>query len=72
VFSFTLTVWHLTDFGNFYARTTRLHLALHTRNSVSESSRELFKRSEDAASLQDCTWKKFFWLGGADFLWVTS
>jgi len=42
-----------------------------TCNSGAESSRELFKGSKDTANLLVCT-KKNFWLGDADFLWVTS
>jgi len=34
--------------------------------------RELFKGSNGSTSLVDCTRKKCIWLGGADFLWVTS
>jgi len=35
--------------------------------SGTESGRELFKSSKDAASIV-CIQKKFFWLGGTDFL----
>jgi len=33
---------------------------------------DLVEVSKDAASLLVCTRKKIFWLGVADFLWVTS
>jgi len=33
---------------------------------------DLVEASKDAASLLGCTRKKFFCLGGAGFLWVTS
>jgi len=35
-------------------------------------STDLVKVSKNAASLVDCTRKKFFCVGGAGWLWVTS
>ena len=42
-------------------------MALREHNSGAKSARELFKRSEDSASLVVSNLKKF-WLGGLDFL----
>jgi len=51
----------------FHAKKNGLHVALRTRNSGTESGRELFKCSKDSASLLVCTRKKMFCLGSADF-----
>jgi len=37
-----------------------------------DCARELFKGWNGSASLADCTRKNIFWLGVADFLWLTS
>jgi len=50
-------------FQGFRAKTTRLHMTLHKRNSGAESGRELFKVSKDSASLVVCTRKKIFGWG---------
>jgi len=50
-------------FEDFCANTTELHVALHNCNSGAESSGELFKGFNDAASLLVCTQKKFFGWG---------
>jgi len=42
-----LTLSHPADFRDFHPRTTVSHMALRTRNSGAESSRELFKGSKD-------------------------
>jgi len=44
-------------------------MALHARNSAAESGRELFKGLKESSSRH---LKKNFWLGGGDFLCVTS
>jgi len=59
-------------FGNFRQKITGSHVALHRNFSGPVSATDPVKSSKDAASLEVCTWKKIFWLGGADFLWVTS
>jgi len=41
-------------------------------SSFADCTRELFKGSNGSDSLLDCIRKKFFWLGLAEFLWVTS
>ena len=41
-------------------------------SSSADCARELFKGSNGSASLVDSTRKKIFWLGDADFLWLTS
>jgi len=61
-------LWH----PDSRAKTTGSHMVLRARNSGAESGSELFKGSKDVASLLVCTRKKIFWLGGVDFLWVTS
>jgi len=50
-------------FGDFRARTTGSHVALHACSSGAESGRELIVGSKDAASLLVCTRKKFFGWG---------
>jgi len=37
-------------------------------SSSADCAREVFKGSNRSASLVDCTRKKIFWLGNADFL----
>ena len=54
------------------AKTTRLHVALHTRNSDAKSGRELLKGLKDAASLLVCTQTNFLGWGVRVFLRVTS
>jgi len=56
-----------TAFGDSHAKTTGLHMALHTCNSGAESGGELFKGLKDVASLLVCTLKNFL-LGGVDFV----
>jgi len=63
-----LTLWRLAAFEDSRAKTTGSHVALCTHNSGAESSGELFKGSNDVASLLVCTLKNFFWFGGVDFL----
>jgi len=41
-------------------------------SSSADCARELFNGSNGSGSLVDCTRKKFFCLGGAGCLWVTS
>jgi len=41
-------------------------------SSCADCARELFKGSNRSASLVDWIRKKIFWLGSADFLWLTS
>jgi len=65
--AFTFTLSHLVMFKNFEPK-NRQHVALCKRDSCAESGRELFKGSKDSASLLVCTKKKFFLVGGADFL----
>jgi len=54
------------------AKTTGLHVALCGNFSGLVSATDLVKSAKDSASLVVCTRKKIFWLGVADFLWVTS
>ena len=56
-------IWLSAGFGDSRAKTTRLHVALRTRNAGAESSGELFKGSKDAASLLLWTRKKLFGWG---------
>jgi len=51
-----------------FAKNTKTHVALHGSFSGLVSATNPVKSSKDPASLQVCTRKKFFWLGGADFL----
>jgi len=43
----------------------------HCPSSSADCTREQFKGSNGLDSLLDCTRKKIFWFGVADFLWVT-
>jgi len=52
--------------------TSSFRLPNQRHSSSADWARELFKRSNGSVSLLVCTQKKFFWLGVADFLWVTS
>jgi len=52
-----------------YAKTPESQVALHTNDLGTESGRELFKGSKDAASLLVCNLKNNFWLCSADFSW---
>jgi len=57
-------------FRGFLKKNTWTHVAL--RGNVSAPVWDLVKASEDAVSRLVCTRKKFFFLGSAGFLWVTS
>ena len=60
-------------FWQFSQKKTSSFWLPHQRPSSSaDCARELFNGSNRSASLIDCTRKKFFCLGGAGFLWVTS
>ena len=60
-------LWGPAAFGDFRARTTGSHVALRALNSGTESGRELFKGSKDAACLLVFTRKKIFLVGGCGF-----
>jgi len=63
------TIYSYFDFG---LKNSSFRLRYQRPSSSADCARELFKGSNGSASLVDCTWKKIFWLGGADFLWLTS
>ena len=56
----------------FRPKNSNFQLPYQRPSSSADCARELFNGSNGSASLVDCTWKKFFCLGGAGFLWVTS
>jgi len=56
----------------FQPKTSSFWLPYQCHSSSAHCARELFKGSNGLASLLVCTWKKNFWLGVADCLWVTS
>jgi len=71
-FAIHLTLWRPATFGDF-----REKKHWNARGFVQEflwSSKRYqpSQKFKNAASLVACAWKKFFWLEGADFLWVTS
>jgi len=51
-------------------KTSSCQLPYQRHSSSADCARELFKGSNRSASLLVCTWKKNFWLGVTDFLWV--
>jgi len=53
-------------------KTSSCQLPYQRPSSSADCARELFKGSNRSDSLVECTRKKLFWLGSADFLWVTS
>ena len=55
----------------FWPKNSSFRLPYQRPSSSANCNRELFKSSNGSASLVDCT-QKIFWLGGADFLWLTS
>jgi len=57
----------LAAFGDFCAKTTGLHVALHAHNSGAESGKKLLKGLKDAAGLLVCIRKKCFGLGSGFF-----
>jgi len=59
------TIYSYFDFG---LKNSRFRLPNQCPSSSADCARELFKGSSGSASLVDCTRKKFFWLGGTDFL----
>ena len=63
------TRYSYLDFG---LKISSFLLSYQRPSSSADCARELFKGSNGSASLVDCTRKKIFWLGGADFLWPTS
>jgi len=67
-----LTLWRLGGFGDFRKTNSSFRLLYQRPSSSANCARELFNGSNGSASLVDCTRKKNFCLGGADFLWVTS
>jgi len=74
-FVIQLTLWE-PAYGifvlGFRPKNNSFRLPYQRPSSSADCARELFKGSKGSASLVDCTRKKFFWLGGADFLWLTS
>ena len=54
------------------AKNSSFRLPYQRPSSSVDCARELFKGSTGSASLVDYTWKKIFWMGGVDFLWLTS
>jgi len=63
------TIHSYFDFG---LKNSSFRLPYQRHSSSADCARELFKGSNGSANLVDCTRKKTFWLGGADFLWLTS
>jgi len=63
-----LTPWRLGGLGNFRKKNSSFRLPHQRTSSSADCARELFNGSNGSASLLDCTRKKFFWLGVADFL----
>jgi len=55
----------------FRPKNSGFRLPYQRHSSSANCARELFKGSNGSASLLVCT-RKNFWLGVADFLWVTS
>ena len=55
----------------FRPKTSSCQLPYQCPSSSTDCTRELFKGSNESESLTDCT-QKNFWLGVADFFWVTS
>jgi len=63
------TIYSYFDFG---LKNNSFRLPYRRRSSSADCAREQFKGSNGSASLIDCTRNKLFWLGYADFLWLTS
>jgi len=57
---------------NFGVKNSSFRLPYQRPTSSTDCARELFNVSNGSASLVDCTRKQIFWLGSADFLWLTS
>jgi len=53
-------------------KSSSFQLPYRRHSSSTDCARDLFKGSNRSASLLVSTWKIFFWLGVADFLWVMS
>jgi len=58
-------IYSYFDFG---LNNSSFQLPYQHPSSSADCARELFMGSNGSASLVDCTQKKFFWLGVADFL----
>jgi len=56
----------------FRPKNSSFRLPYQRPSSSADCAREPFNGSNRSASLVGCTRKKIFWLGGADFLWLTS
>jgi len=72
---FILTFWepaYDTFVPRFWPKSSSFWLPYQHHSSSVDCARELFKGTNRSASLLVCTWKQIFWLGVADFLWVTS
>jgi len=70
-----LTLWEQaydTFLPRFQPKTNSFRLPYQHHSSSADCARELFKGSNGSASILVCSRKKIFWLGVADFLWVTS
>ena len=70
-----LSLWELVYeyiVCGFRPKTSNYRLPYQHHSSFANCAGELFKGSNRSASLLVCTRKKFFWLGVAHFLWVTS
>ena len=63
------TTYSYLDIG---LKNSSFRLPYQRPSSSADCARELFNGSNRSASLVDCTRKKSLWLGGADFLWLTS
>jgi len=63
-----LTPWRLGGFGNFRKKNSSFRLPYQCPSSSADCARELFNGSNGSDSPVDCTQKKYFWLGVADFL----
>jgi len=66
------TLWRPAAFRNFHKKNNKTHMDLRMNFYGPASTTNPVKSSKDPASLVACTRKKNFWLGSADFWWVTS
>jgi len=56
------------SYFDFDLKNSSFRLPYQCPSSSADCARELFKGSNGSAGLVDCTRKKIFWLGVADFL----
>jgi len=68
----TFNTFRAAWFRRFSQKNSSFQLPYQRPSSSAHCARKLFSSSNGLASLEDCTRKKIFCLGGALFLWVTS